>query len=513
MGISTDAVSRSVVTRDAIANNAVSDGGEGGVTLAARLGTYTASQSDTPPDNTATESFKLRNALLDYTNQYPVGQMYNAIPSQGFEDRTTELSGLTEVFQWKHMGRIFTNGSDFQIALPHNFQDTTAPYPVLPIGGGLQERVWNLFGVGNYGFLGKNNAMDDHVPYLVMNATATQATALAALSATDWQDYNPWDSANDSVRDQMWIRHEWSQVVPILDDTDIAAGGSLQVGAQIRFPLRDKIRPKSFAGFYVSWEYGISTNRKVSVDYVVFADTAEYANSAALDLKQGTLSGGSRAIYNNFWGLKANNEFAANSPPSMTDASADTVITERNFLAQSDYRSFDEVEVSIPVPAGYTSTQAVDPEVKIAFYYAENMEYMTPDQQIAVASLSVGAKYAVAVVGTTTQTDWLAIRGETVGPDEGATNIELNGVYTVKEVGDTDWATFVGASDPTPTVGDAFQAIRAGTPSDGTGVVSVSGTIIGTVFVAAATGTGTGTGNPLTGSYEFFSPFVEYTAP
>lgn len=481
--------------------------------LVARPGTYTASQSDTPPDNTATESFKLRNALLDYTNQYPVGQMFNAIPRQGFQDRNTERSGLTEVFQWKHMGRIFTNDFDFQVALPHNFQDTTAPYPTLPIGGGLQERVWNLFGVGNYGFLTKNNSMDYVVPYLVMNATTTQQATLDALSINEWRDYNPWDSANDSVRDQMWIRHEWSQVVPILNDTDIAAGGSLQVGAQIRFPLRDKIRPKSFAGFYVSWEYGPAGSRKVSVDYVAFADTDQYANSAALNLKQGTLSGNSRAIYNNFWGLEADNKFIQYVPPPMTDPGANTIITERAFKAQSDYRSFDEVEVSIPVPAGYTGTSAVDPAVKIAFYYAENMEYMTPDQQVAVTSLSVGAKYAVAVVGTTTQTDWLAIRGETVGPDENATDIELNGVYTVKEVGDTDWATFVGESDPTPTVGDAFRAIRAGTPSDGTGVVSVSGTIIGTVFVAAATGTGTGTGNPLTGSYEFFSPFVEYTAP
>ena len=513
MGISTDVVSRSAVTRDVVTNNAVSDGGEGGVTLAARLGTYTASQPDTPPNNVAAESFKLRNALLDYTNQYPVGQMFNAIPNQGFQDRNTERSGFTEVFQWKHMGRIFTSVNDFQVALPHNFQDTTFPYPTLPIGGGLQERVWNLFGAGNYGQLNKNNSMDYSVPYLVMNATTEHQDTLNDLSDTAWRDYNPWDSSNDSVRDQMWIRHEWSQVVPILNDTDIAVGGSLQVGAQIRFPLGDKIRPKSFAGFYVSWEYGTSGSRKVSVDYVVFADTTQYANSAALDLKQGFLGSGARAAYNNFWGVKANNTFSNNSPPSMTDPGASTTLTERNFLAQSDYRSFDEVEVSIPVPTGYTGTFAVDPEVKIAFYYAENMEYMTPDQQVAVSALTIGSKYAVAVVGDTTQADWLTIRGETVGPDEGATNIELNGVYTVKSEGNTDWATFVGATDPTPTAGTAFRAIRAGTASDGTGVVSVSGAIIGTVFVAADTGTGTGTGNPLTGSYEFFSPFVEYTAP
>ena len=513
MGISTDVVSRSAVTRDVVTNNAVSDGGEGGVTLAARLGTYTASQPDTPPNNVAAESFKLRNALLDYTSQYPVGQMYNAIPNQGFQDRNTERSGLTEVFQWKHMGRIFTNVNDFQVALPHNFQDTTFPYPTLPIGGGLQERVWNLFGVGNYGFLTKNNSMDYSVPYLVMNATTEHQDTLNALSSNDWLDYNPWDISNDSVRELMWIRHEWSQVVPILNATDIAAGGSLQVGAQIRFPLRDKIRPKSFAGFYVSWEYGLTASRKVSIDYVVFADTTQYANSAALDLKQGSLGSGARSIYNNFWGIKADNNFPDNVPPSMTDPGVSTILTERNFLAQSDYRSFGEVEVSIPVPTGYTGASAIDPEVKIAFYYAENMEYMTPDQQVAVSALTIGSKYAVAVVGDTTQANWLTIRGETVGPDEDATDIELNGVYTVKSEGNTDWATFVGATDPTPTAGTAFRAIRAGTASDGTGVVSVSGTIIGTVFVAADTGTGTGTGNPLTGSYEFFSPFVEYTAP
>jgi hypothetical protein len=438
--------------------------------------------------------------------------MFNAIPNGGFQDRNTELSGLTEVFQWKHMGRIFTSVNDFQVALPHNFQDTTFPYPTLPIGGGLQERVWNLFGVGNYGYLPRNTSMTYATPYLVMNTTTEQQATLDSLSLEDFQNYNPWASSNDSVRDQMWIRHEWSQVVPILNDTDIAVGGSLTVGAQIRFPLRDKIRPKSFAGFYVSWEYGAAGSRKVSVDYVAFADTDQYANSAALNLKQGSFNAGSRAIGNNFWGLKANNEFIDYIPPPMTAFGA-TILTERNFLAQSDYRSFDEVEVSIPVPTGYTGTSAVDPEVKIAFYYAENMEYMTPDQQVAVSALTIGAKYAVAVVGDTTQANWLTIRGETVGPDEDATNIELNGVYTVKSEGTTNWATFVGATDPTPTAGTAFRAIRAGTASDGTGVVSVSGTITGTVFVAAATGTGTGTGTPLTGSYEFFSPFVEYTAP
>lgn len=485
-------------------------------------GTFTRAEPDTG-NNVATVSFKLRNALLDYTKEYPRGTMYNAHPFVGFDQRDTPpAAGFGEyLFQWKHYHPFFV-GNDYINFLANNFKHSTSPYTVIPLVGNeigaLQPRVWNMFGIGSYipannGQPYGNDQMRAGKPFLVNNTTAAQQAILNGLTSEEYTSYNPFDVANASVRNQMWARQDWSQVIPILNDSDMAVGGFLKVGAQFRFPTFDKMRSKNFAGMYVSFEYGPIGVESVSVDYVAFVNTTEYPTSAVLNLTKGTIDGtvspNERSAQNSFTGLAANN--AANNTDFSPTNKGVTIITERGFEDQAEYEDFKEYTVDIPIPAGYTGINAQRARVKIAFYYAENMDYMV-DNLVNVSSLVLGDRYVVVDLGNSTQADWLDITGKTVGADVNATDLELNGTYTIKSQGTTDFVALFGAADN--DIGTAFVATADGDINSGSGIVSLGGTVVGAIFTAVATKAGTtATANALTGSFDFFSPHVEYIAP
>jgi hypothetical protein len=520
MAITTGGViSTSVLTVDAVGTDVIVAGGKGASEnpLAPWPNTFTSAEPDTT-DNVATVSYKFRNALFDYTNAYFNGVVYDNWPNFDLTDRTVAVGEPNpQQFQWKHFSSLFVNhaaGQDFKSFLGNIFLESSPNYPDTQFGAALQQRVLRQYGSGTF-FPIVGSAYDN----TVLKAVQTEKPNVGAMTnaavtyANTQLVGDAWNYIADNGidNDQFWCRHEWSQSVPILaaDYANLTTNDFLKVGGQFRFDPRDPMRPKSFAGILVEWKVN-NTAVKQARDVIVFRNSTQYPTKADLDLFEGTVSGvttidNTRTNTANFRGIAPPNDPSLAVNVFMSKASGlDTTITVRDVVDIADYSQFTEYNYNVPVPATYIDGEIA--QARVSYFFAENSSYMTPDQIVNVDSLVIGGSYIIDSAGDTTQAQWLTITGTSVGIDVPIALIELNGTYTIKEVGDSDF-TNLGA--PNNDVGTAFIANRAGNASDGTGVASLGGYLAGKTFIAAASVSGTtGTAKPLTGSFDVFSPHV-----
>ena len=310
MAIFNNLIRTDVVGNDIITSPDLSSGGGGLSPLLPFPGTLDYTTPDAESDNLSFNAWTLRNALLDYTNQYPVGATYLAYPDDGFagpgRDRTW-YNGVPYLFQWKYFNQwwVVNPPTSYEVFLGNNFLSTTPPYDDLgisypPLVSGTP-RVLQMYGAGTDFNATENRKNLTDGPtngneflnigwsvnrYNISNATVTGQTALNALSETDFNNFDGMLPANGSTN--YWHRTEWSQVVPMPrggttpPQGPLATNGDkLRVGVQIRFPSEDPMRELNFAGFAISYitaprvdvtdtTGGNVDDSKTFVDYITF---------------------------------------------------------------------------------------------------------------------------------------------------------------------------------------------------------------------------------------------------
>ena len=424
------------------------------------------------PNNAPQESFKLRNALFDYTNQLLVEPTYQGFPSNAsmgtysaFDQRDSVCNGWphTYLYQWRPAGAQFTNLNDWRTELNLGYHSIQSPFKTLGANEPLQPRIISLFGCGgDMSGLGKNEG-GGGAAYVQATTQANQ-DIFNSYSYSDVTNYNPLAGAVGIDIAGTWAMYSISQVIPILAVEDISPGGKFKVGAQFRFPTDDRMQANNFAGFTLTLVHGdeTTTNIKNTIQTVIFRDATQYPNKAAMDLTEGTFAGDTNSsqtnIRLNFRGLFPDDNTTSNGygQVSWVNYNRNTHLEHVALLDIDDYKNFKDFTIELPVDSTYeTGAKAI-----LTFFYAENISNYLPSSAISLTDSIRNRNYSIVDVGNATQEQLYASTGVTKHTKIlTVADIELNARYTIVDPAEIDFTQFGASAN---TAGEVFIATAPG---------------------------------------------------
>ena len=259
----------------------------------------------------------------------------------------------TYITQWKHYSPTFTNLEDYKSLAPKYFLNAYPPYN---IGDGPAGRhLIKEFGIGST-LIAFNNNFSRSYPDTPMRQITSDTTGSGGIT-------------------QDWTKHEMYQVV------NIPVGATVvNFGAMVLCPASDDLRPYNFGGIYIF--AGDSITKKWSVDFAAIC-------GSSVPILPGSQAGTSYINYQE----ETSNSLYMWAGPSFSTPGQDIdrwnsnlylkgsdilgTTTYTTQLPASDYRTWKQLNVRIPLPLGGSGNGVDNTRLGFSMYFAESRGYLT----------------------------------------------------------------------------------------------------------------------------------------
>lgn len=281
-------------------------------------------------------------------NTIPLVETQNGNPAG-----TSSEGGITYTLPFKHYSPLFTNLSSYETLAPKYFPYASSPYPVDNYGPRGPHLI-KQFGTGST-LISFNNNFDRTFPDPPMRQITSNPFG-AGTTTTDWTKY------------------EMYQIV------DIPVGATVvNYGAMILCPGDDDLRPYNFGGMYIfagdpsggKWSVDFSAICGSSVPILPASQESFYINykeetSDSLFMWAGPSFGSGELV--NRWN---SNLFLRG---------ADVLVGGTNTAQRpaSDYRTWTQLNVRIPLPLGGSGNAVNNTKLGFSMYFAESRSYLSP---------------------------------------------------------------------------------------------------------------------------------------
>lgn len=308
--------------------------------------TNSSSSFSLPPASqyTGTNSL-LSTRLSQFPGPTPIAEQYNITDAGQYLNNGSPLA----LNGWKHYSPTFTNIANYKSLAPKYFLKAYPPYAIGESGSAGNHLI-KQFGIAST-LISFNNDFNRAFPDPPMRQITSTPTT-PGTTTTDWTKY------------------EMYQMVAIPVEATV-----VNFGAMMLCPANDDLRPYNFGGIYIFAGNG----------FVWSVDWAAICGSSVPVLPTEGL-----ATYTNYLTASSYSRFMWAGPDSTLGNRVNDSLylrgsnialsgTSSNHLLASDYRTWKQLNVRVPLPLGGPGGAVSNTNLGFSMYFAESRGYLNGD--------------------------------------------------------------------------------------------------------------------------------------